>query len=333
MSYGVYLWHYPIFYAVSVQGEQWTNLQRVLVAPALTVVAVLGVLVPRRAPRPLAQAAVPGGPAAPAGGRAVRRTAPWPPAPPAPARRHLATRCSPGSARSWPAPCRALHRFRRCSPTSVDGLPQPTGSSSPVGDADRSGYWSLVDLEPTFEDAFDRDDARPTSERRRVGPARGRSSPATWGVLTEAATVSGDATDGTRLAVAPQLVNDGLSRSSLGSPPRAGPGLPLRGPRQLVGVTVARHRSRWTVTQVIDGQPARRGDFCAPVYDGVTITVTQAGPTVRFLIDGVEYFRLLDPAPTAVAASGLAAAGPLAGGGRWDRFLVMASEAAVDAAG
>ncbi len=42
VSYGIYLWHYPIFYAVSVQGEQWTNLQRVVVALGLTAVATIG---------------------------------------------------------------------------------------------------------------------------------------------------------------------------------------------------------------------------------------------------------------------------------------------------
>ena len=84
---------------------------------------------------------------------------------------------------------------------------------------------------------------------------------------------------------------------------------------------------------MIEGEASTAGTFSGPVYDGVTVSVTQAGPTVRFLIDGVEYFRLLDPAPTTEVRSGLAAAGPLAGAGRWDRFLVMASEADVDAAG
>lgn len=129
-------------------------------------------------------------------------------------------------------------------------------------------------------------------------------------------------------------MNDGLAEVTL-SLAAGGSGLAFRfeDPDDWWAVTVADNRLSWVVTQMIGGEASTAGTFSGPVYDGVTVSVTQAGPTVRFLIDGVEYFRLLDPAPTTEVRSGLAATGPQAGAGRWDRFLVMASGADVDAAG
>ena len=152
-----------------------------------------------------------------------------------------------------------------------------------------------------------------------------------WAIAGEGAIV-GDAGEGTRLAVAPQLVNDGLAEVTL-SLAAAGSGLSFRyeDPDNWWTVTVSDDRLSWVVTQVIDGEETIAGTFSAPVYDGLTISVTQAGPTVRFLVDGVEYFRLLAPAPAEVTRSGLAARGAQSGAGRWDRFLLMASEADVDA--
>ena len=89
----------------------------------------------------------------------------------------------------------------------------------------------------------------------------------------------------------------------------------------------------WQVIQTIQGQRSIAAEFSGPVYDGVTVSITQADATIRFLLDGVEYFRLLAPAPGDVLRAGLAADGPSAVGARWDRFLLLASSADVDAAG
>jgi len=327
VSYGVYLWHYPIFYAVSVQGEQWTNLERVLVAPALTVVAVLAswYLVERPALRLKRRFRVaPSGPT-PLDRRADAAVA----APPGRRRPELSPAAKVGVALAAVLALAVLVRFTALvgDPDEVDGLPQPAGIEFPVGDADRSGYWSLVDLQATFEEDFDRDDADDLGDPW-------DEVAGDWRVTGDTAVLGGDPGARTDLAVAPQVANDGLAEVTLSlAPPGAGLAFRYEGPDDWWAVTTAADGLGWQVIQTIQGQRSIAAEFSGPVYDGVTVTITQADATIRFLLDGVEYFRLLAPAPEDVLRAGLAADGPASVGARWDRFLLMASSADVDAAG
>ena len=61
VSYGVYLWHYPIFYAVSVQGEQWTEPRSRRGRRRADDRRDARLLVPRRASGAGAETALPGG--------------------------------------------------------------------------------------------------------------------------------------------------------------------------------------------------------------------------------------------------------------------------------
>jgi len=326
VSYGVYLWHYPIFYAVSVQGEQWTNLQRVVVAVGLTIVATLGswylVERPALALKRRFRVDRPG----PTAGSSEGATA-WDSVSDPPAGKALTRNVLLAAGISSVLLLGVVVRFTVFvgDPEVVDGLPQPDGLAFPGGDIDRSGYWSLVALEPTAEDAFDRDDAT-TLGTADTGQAWEVAS-GEWGTQTDAAVALGDATGAARLAVLPQVVNDGLVEVSLRvAAPGTGLAFRFEDAENYWAVTADPETILWTVTQVIDGEPSTAGQFSAPVFDGVTITVTQNADTVRFLVEGVEYFRLLAPPPEAVARSGLVADGPLSGGGRWDRFLIMAGE-------
>jgi peptidoglycan/LPS O-acetylase OafA/YrhL len=341
VSYGVYLWHYPVFYAVSVQGEQWTNLQRVEVAVALTVVTTLAswYLIERPALGLKRRFRVGRAATARASneekGSDGARTARPVPVPTATAWVPSSTtgRLAVGIVAVLVVGFVVRYTVFVGDPVTVDGVPQPTGLDFPSGDLDRSGYWSLVDLETTFEDPFDRPDDPGGLGVAEDGQAWEVIS-GQWGISTETAVVSGDAGSGPRIAVAPQQFNDGLAEVTLGLV-TPGTGLVFR--YQDVdnwwSATADPTTLQWTVTQVIDGEPTTAGTFSAPIYDGVTISVTQAGPTVRYLVDGVEYYRLLDPAPATVLRSGIIANGPESGGARWDRFQILANEDDVDGAG
>jgi hypothetical protein len=139
----------------------------------------------------------------------------------------------------------------------------------------------------------------------------------------------------TRLALAPQFTNDGLVEVTLRRA-AGGSGLAFRyeDSDNWWAVTTTPDRVGWQVLQAVQGELTEAGHFSGPVYDGVTVTVTQNGDTVRFLLDGVEYFRVLAPAPTAPTRptrAGLAGDGPEASAGQWDRYLVMANSAGVGA--
>jgi hypothetical protein len=333
VSYGLYLWHYPVFYAVSVQGEQWTNFQRLVVALALTIGATIGswYLIERPAlslkrrlgvDRPKTSATADVASPSPAVSPPVQPIWPW----------AVTDRRATGLALTAGVVAVAvMARFTVFvgDPATVQGAPESAGLAFPSGDVDRSGYWALVDLEPTFEDAFDRDDdpdglgAGDTGQPWELVEGG-------WGILGQAATVS--APGAAHLATAPQEVNNGLVEVTL-SVAAEGAGLAFRykDPRNYWSVTATPTPAVWTVTQVVDGVATTAAEFPAPVFDGVTVTVTQNGSTIRFLVEGAEYFRLLDPEPSTVLRSGLVAVGQLASGARWDRYLVMASEADIGA--
>lgn len=331
VSYGLYLWHYPVFYAVSVQGETWTNRERVAVALTITAAATVGswYLVER-----------------PALSLKSRLGVARPASPPRVAPATLVTPTRPRPA--WGAPSGtatwllgaivgvlavvALARFTVLvgDPETVVGAPAANELAFPEGDVDRSGYWALADLEPTLEDSFDRDDA-PTDLGTADTGQPWEVVTGTWGILTDAATVSEGTTEQTLLAIAPQEVNDGLVEVTLRVAAQgAGLAFRYRDPENYWSVTADPTSNTWTVAQVVDGVATTAAEFSAPAFDGVTISVTQSETTIRFLIDGVEYFRLLDPVSATVLRSGLAASGPLSGGARWDRYLVMIGEDVLD---
>jgi hypothetical protein len=214
-------------------------------------------------------------------------------------------------------------------PESVAMLPQPDGLAFPTGDLDRSGYWSLVGLEPTLEDTFDRSDADDLGTADSGQPWEVTAG--SWAIRNDGAVATGDPAAGPQLAVVPQVVNDGLVEVGL-RVAATGAGLVFRyeDPRNYWAVTADTTTITWTVTQVIDGEATTAGQFSAPVFDGVTISVTQNVATVRFLVEGIEYYRVLDPTPDEVLRTGLVADGPLAVGAIWDRFLVMADEATLE---
>ena len=129
VSYGVYLWHYPVFYAVSVQGESWTNLQRVVVALGLTVVAVLGswYLVEKPALALKGRFGV--------DRRAPTQVKPLPDPPPARPSRPLTQSTKIAIGVGAVVVLGLFVRFTALvgEPESVDGLPQPDGLEFPVG--------------------------------------------------------------------------------------------------------------------------------------------------------------------------------------------------------
>ena len=115
-----------------------------------------------------------------------------------------------------------------------------------------------------------------------------------WGILDETATVSG--AGATRLVTAPQEVNNGLVEATL-SVAAEGAGVAFRyqDPGNYWSVTATPAEAVWTVTQVVNGVATTAAEFPAPAFDGVTVTVTQNGSTIRFLIDGVGVLPIARP--------------------------------------
>ena len=322
VSYGVYLWHYPIFYVVAIHGQGLADIPRVALALALTAVAVLAswYLVERPA---LTLKARLGGHRT-AEGRPVRQDT-----------MSLAPVPLPGwgterGRMAWAAVAVvalvasvAVVRFAAEEP-DPDG---PGGLSFPSGDTDRVAYWGLVDLEPRIIDAFERADDPTSLGNADTGqvwaPARG-----TWGTEDHRAIVAPSDDDLPRLAVLTQPERDGLVEVTL-TTMAEGAGLMVRyeDPQNWWGVVARPSTGRWSVVQTVDGEPVPIAEFEAPTEDGTTISVTQNGVVLRVLIDGVEHATAgIDPIEPPFQ-SGLIAVGPDAHEARWDRYLILRFEA------
>ena len=329
VSYGLYLWHYPIFHVVSVEGQSWSNAQRVVVASTLTVLATVAsrALIELPALRLKDR------------WRVARRrqtvdvpTSPIPPAPPP------STDLAPSDRRSLIAVgvvgvllVAGVLRFTAFvgDPTDTFALVRPGGTEFPHGDVDRSGYWRLVDFVDVAQDDFDRADD-PSSLGTAQSGQPWEASSGTWGIQSGMATVT-DTSGGTGVALLPTQPREGLVEVTLAVATRDA-GIVFRHVDGSNYWTVVPDPDdlEWEITEVVDGEPTTREHFRAPVFDGVTMTVTQSGSTIRVLVDGVEYYRLADPPPDEPTRSGLAATGPGAIGARWDRFLVMVDPTATD---
>jgi hypothetical protein len=74
---------------------------------------------------------------------------------------------------------------------------------------------------------------------------------------------------------------------------------------------------------VLDGEAELLGEFPCQTSDGTTVSVTQSGAALRFLIEGQECLTLNDGALSEQLQGGLIAAPDSSGDARWNRFLVM----------
>jgi peptidoglycan/LPS O-acetylase OafA/YrhL len=324
VSYGIYLWHYPIFYAVAVRGRDLTNTQRVLLAGTLTAAATLTswYLIER--------------PALSFKRRFTRRS-PTEPVPARPALPTVTTRHRAPLMPSWhTGRGKAVWALTALAvvatvgvgrltvfadPSSNGGPAEADGLPFPSGDTDRIGYWGLVELDPLLSDTFDRADIEGSLQSAETGQPWSTVS-GTWGIVDEAASASGEADE--RLAVAALAGNDGLIEVTL-TTIADGAGLVFRyiDADNYWAVTADTASQSWQVTQVVDGNETAAGQLIAPTVDGTTVTVTLNDQTIRVLIEGVEYLRLLDPPPEVQVQAGMIASGPEAPDARWDRFLVM----------
>ena len=119
-----------------------------------------------------------------------------------------------------------------------------------------------------------------------------------------------------RVALAPQSTNDGLVEVNL-DVAATGAGLVFRYAdlSNFWSITVDPDTLRWSVTQRVNGADTAVTDFVAPIFHNVTVTVTQNGSTVRFLVNGVEYGRLFGPRAAHRPAHRVGGAGNRHGGG------------------
>jgi len=325
VSYGLYLWHYPIFYAVGIHGTDLSNRVRVATALALTTVATLGswYLVERPALRLKSRF---GAHTAPDPGRTLAPA-------PEPARVPLPGWYTPRGPQVWAAVGVVLAlaavgvvRLTADDPTSPGAVRQPDGLAFPTGDADRVGYWGLVDLTPTLIDNFGRGDDPASLTTADTGQPWSTVS-GTWGVEGEAAFAAGLDGDAPAVAVLEQAHRDGLTEVTL-TTIAEGAGLVVRyeDPGNYWSIVAHPGTGTWTVAQVTDGEAVPAGEFSAPTVDDTTISVTQNGTTIRVLIDGAEYLTLQDIPLEAPYRAGLVATSEASLAARWDRYLIMAFE-------
>ncbi len=323
VSYGVYLWHYPIFYIVAVEAQSLPDLERVTLALVLTTFAVLGswYLVERPALRLKTRF---GAHTAPTGDR----TPPMHPAPvPLPWWDREWGRLLWGSVAVVAMVGTILvARAVEDGGGGAGGGAQPDGLDFPSGDVDRVGYWGLVDLEPTLLDNFARVDSPTTLDVADTGQ-QWTVANGTWGTVYERAVTDGPTPAGPALAVLQQADRDGLTEVTI-MDAADGAGLVVRyvDPGNYWSVVMEPTRQRWVVSQVIDGRAIPAGEFTAPTDDGVTVSVTQNDATIRFLVDGVDHLTLLDPPLPPPWSGGLIATDPAAAGATWDRYLILRFE-------
>lgn len=193
----------------------------------------------------------------------------------------------------------------------------------PSGDQNRTGYWGFAGLEPVAIDTFDRADD-PSSLGQAGSGQRWESVNGTWGIRDDAALTRGGAGDEPFLAVIPQGTGNGLTEVTM-TVVEQGAGLVFRylDARNYWSVTANPGVGSWSVNRVIDGESELVGEALGPTNDGVTISTTQDGSTVRVLLEGEEKLSLTDAALGEQLQGGIIAASTTTGQARWDRFLVM----------
>jgi peptidoglycan/LPS O-acetylase OafA/YrhL len=328
VSYGLYLWHFPIFWAVTVEGAEWSNLERVVAAFSLTALFTLAswyfieqpALRYKRRYEVRRQRGKPR-----AGSTTVVTGAPAPASPERSPRRAWALGVG---IVALVAVCLPFTLFADDPPSNT--FAQPDGLAFPSGDVERSGYWGLLDLDPTFKDPFDGSVA-PIGTAADAGDQGWQVVSGTWTVDDGRAATAPGGGPAARIALAPQTTNDGLVEVNL-DVPAVGAGLVFRyaNPSNFWAITADPDTLTWSVVQRVDGADTAVTSFVAPVFHQVTVTVTLSGETIRFLVNGVERGRVLDPAPLTLLRSGLIELGSESGTARWDRFLLMAPDAPDD---
>ena len=193
----------------------------------------------------------------------------------------------------------------------------------PSGDQNRTGYWGFAGLEPIAIDTFDRADD-PSSLGDAGSGQPWESVNGTWGIRDDAALTSGGSGDAPFLAVIPEGTGDGLTEVTM-TVVEEGAGLVFRylDARNYWSVTANPGVGSWSVNRVIDGESELVGEALGPTNDGVTISTTEDGSTVRVLVEGEEKLSLTDAALGEQLQGGIMAASTTTGQARWDRFLVM----------
>jgi hypothetical protein len=195
----------------------------------------------------------------------------------------------------------------------------------PSGDVNRTGYWGFADLEPTVIDTFDRPDDPESLGSAGTGQEWEAVS-GTWGIADSAALTSdgGGGADENHIAVVPEGSGDGLTEVTM-TVVEEGAGLVFRylDPENYWSVTANPSAGSWSATRVLDGEPELVGEFPCQTSDGTTVSVTQSGAALRFLIEGQECLTLNDGALSDQLQGGLIAAPDSSGDARWNRFLVM----------
>jgi hypothetical protein len=192
----------------------------------------------------------------------------------------------------------------------------------PSGDVNRTGYWGFANLEPTAIDTFDRPDDAENLGRAGTGQ-RWDAVAGTWGIAGNAALTSAGDGSGPRLAVIAEGTGDGLTEVTM-TVVEEGAGLVFRylDPENYWSVTANPGAGSWTATRVLDGQPEFVGEIPCQTSDGTTISVTQSGPAVRFLVEGTECLTVNDGSLSEQLQGGLIASASSTGVARWNRFLV-----------
>lgn len=211
--------------------------------------------------------------------------------------------------------------------TSTD---QATGGTTedgslpfPSGDQNRTGFWGFANLEPMVIDTFDRSDD--PSDLGSAGTGQDWETVAgTWGIDDDSAVTSGGEGPRPSLAVVPEGTGDGLTEVTM-TVVEEGAGLVFRylDPENYWSVTANPGVGSWSVNRVIDGETEAVGEAPGPTEDGITVSVTQDGSTVRILLEGDEYLSFTDGALSEQLQGGIIASAGTTGDARWDRFLVM----------
>jgi peptidoglycan/LPS O-acetylase OafA/YrhL len=355
VSYGLYLWHFPIFYAVAVHGQDLPDLARVATAVGLTATAtwLSWVVVERPAlrlksrfgghrPSEAAGARVPSadgyrdppsdpGRAVPDQETDVSEPEADPNAPEEP--RHARTESSNSRVRIGLIVVGVLIAGlvvgRLTAPDDDGGDGGAAGEDAeglpfPHGDVNRTGYWGFAGLEERVIDTFDRADSPDALGSAGTGQAWEVLS-GTWGIRDNSAVLTEPGGgSGPRLAVVPRGNGAGLTEVTM-TVVEEGAGLVFRyrDPQNYWSVTANPGVGSWSATRVLDGEPELVGELAAPTDDGTTISVTQNETTVRFLVEGEEYLTINDGALADQLQGGLIVAATSTGQARWDRFLVM----------
>lgn len=206
---------------------------------------------------------------------------------------------------------------------TAGGTTEDGGLAFPSGDQNRTGYWGFAGLEPIAIDTFDRADDPASLGDAGSGQAW-EAVNGTWGIRDDAALTSGGSGDAPFLAVVPEGTGDGLTEVTM-TVVEEGSGLVFRylDARNYWSVTANPGVGSWSVNRVIDGESELVGEALGPTNDGVTVSTTQDGSTVRILLEGEEKLSLTDAALGEQLQGGIIAASTTTGQARWDRFLVM----------